>query len=1199
MQKSVRTVQSEEVRRRFTRPPFLSRMRTLMLKKLENFSLPAIEEKVLAFWSEHNIFAHSIGNRKGKKRFVFYEGPPTANGRPGIHHVLARAFKDVICRYKTMRGFSVPRKGGWDTHGLPVELEVEKQLGLKSKKEIETYGMAAFNRACRESVWKYKDEWEKLTARIGFWLDMEHPYVTYENPYIESLWSILASVWKKKLLYKGHKVVPWCTRCGTALSSHELAQGYRSVEEESVYLKFKLKKGQKFGAKKQYETKDSAYILSWTTTPWTLPGNVALAVAPKVQYAAVRVDGVPELFILAESLVDSVFRGQAIERVHDLDGSALVGLEYEPLFDIAPLAKEKTAYAVYPADFVTTTDGTGVVHTAVMYGEDDYRLGKEVGLPEFHTVGLDGRFVEEVPGLAGMPVKTPESDAKIFAHLKAKKFLLKTEPYTHDYPFCWRCQTPLLYYARDSWFIRMSALRAKLQKENETINWVPEHLKEGRFGEWLREVKDWAISRERYWGTPLPLWVCDACGHTHAVGNIAELEEKLPQSTNRYILVRHGEAENNVRQILSPWPETEPHHLTLTGRVEVEDTAKKLSREHVDVIISSDLTRTKETAEIIAKATGAHVVFDERLRERNVGFLDGEPISAYRAQFPSELDRFEKRPRGGESMTDLRARGFAFFKDAEQRYHGKTIVVVGHGDPLWMLRAAMQGWENRELVTEGTAAYEGYPKKGGAAEVVLRNVPRNELGELDLHRPYIDAVTFPCRECGKGTMKRIPEVVDVWFDSGAMPFAQAHFPFETPAGKLAFPADFISEGIDQTRGWFYTLLAIGVLAGKGTPFKNVISLGLVLDKNGQKMSKSKGNVVSPWDMVGKYGADAVRWYFFTVNPPGEPKNFDEAELGKVVRQFILLIYNSFVFLETYGAGAKAAKVAKPTNVLDRWVLSRLNRTIVTATAAFDAYDVGTAGRAIGDFAGDLSRWYIRRSRRRLQRPDPSAAGKADYAAAVWTLRFTLTELAKLLAPFMPFFAEALWKSLSGDAKASVHLEDWPKADKKYIDAELESAMAEVRRVASLALAVRASAGRKVRQPLASLTLNTTLLKGKTDLLEILQDEVNVKEVRFDTKGKDNVALDTTLTHELEEEGCLRELVRTVQGLRQDAKLEPKDEVSLYLEMPDELQHVVEANKQVFLRDVKASSVEYKRGRLITAELETKLDEWTIWVGLQK
>jgi isoleucyl-tRNA synthetase len=1180
-----------------------------MLKKLENFSLPAIEEQVLAFWAEHNIFARSLENRSGKKEFVFYEGPPTANGKPGIHHVLARSFKDVICRYKTMHGFSVPRKGGWDTHGLPVELEVEKQLGLKSKKEIETYGIAAFNRACRESVWKYKDEWERLTSRIGFWLDMEHPYVTYENPYIESLWSILASVWKKKLLYKGHKVVPWCTRCGTALSSHELAQGYREIEETSVYLKFKLKKGQKFGPKGEYETKDSAYILSWTTTPWTLPGNVALAVAPKIQYAAIRVGGVPELLILADALVDSVFSGNEIERVHTYAGSELVGLEYEPLFDIAPLAKEKTAYKVYPADFVTTTDGTGVVHTAVMYGEDDYRLGKEVGLPEYHTVGLDGRFVEEVSGLAGMPVKTKESDEKIFAHLTAKNFLLKTAPYTHDYPFCWRCQTPLLYYARDSWFIRMSSLREELQKENETINWVPEHLKEGRFGEWLREVKDWAISRERYWGTPLPLWVCDSCGRMHAIGSIEALEKELPASTNRYILVRHGEAENNIRNILNSWPEKEQYHLTLNGRTAVEALAKKLAHESIDVIIASDILRTKETAEIIAQATGVEeVVFDERLREVQFGGFNGMNEKDYHAYFPNEASIFTKRPPEGESFDDVRARIVPFVLECEKKYSGKTILVVSHECPLVLVRAIMEGWTDGKLVNDRESAHpDAVIPPGTHVESRFRSVPRDELGQLDLHRPYIDAVTFPCGEC-VGTMQRIPEVVDVWFDSGAMPFAQEHVMLgdhSTSAMRnVPYPADFISEGIDQTRGWFYTLLAIGVLAGKGTPFKNVISLGLVLDKNGQKMSKSRGNVVSPWDMIEKYGADAVRWYFFTVNAPGDPKNFDEAELGKVVRQFVLLVYNSFVFLETYGAGvASVTSHESPvTNVLDRWVLSRLNGTIEAATKAFDAYDVGTAGRAIGDFAGDLSRWYIRRSRRRLQRPDQSAEGQEDYTAAVHTLHFTLVELSRLLAPFMPFFAEALYRSLHDSRSTnhdSVHCADWPKVNAKRIDAELEGAMAEVRRVASVALAKRASAGIKVRQPLASLSLNTTLLKGKAELLDILKDEVNVKDVLFDAKGTDDVALDTTITHELQEEGWLRELVRTVQGLRQDAKCSPQDTVSLHLEVSDELHHVIETNREAFLRDVKASTIEYARGRIIDAELETKLDEWTIWVGIQK
>ncbi len=1180
------------------------------------FNLPEVEKKILSFWRSNQTFERSLERRKGKKKFVFYEGPPYANGKPGIHHVLARIYKDIILRYKTMRGYLVPRKAGWDTHGLPVEIAAEKALGLKSKRDIEKFGVEKFNEKAKEAVWIYKDEWERLTERIGYWLDLKSAYVTYKSDYIETLWWILKRLWEKKLLYRGHKVISWCPRCGTSLSSHELAQGYKEMVDQSVYVKFKLDKQ---GAKRLTLGDRPVYVLSWTTTPWTLPGNVALAVGKDIKYAMVLIEKTSEVLVVATELMTKIF-GELLGKGAQLYGKVLrgkdlVGLEYEPLFDI-PALKNENSYKIYAADFVTTTDGTGVVHTAVMYGEDDYKLGLKVGLPQHHTVDESGKFTKEVRGLAGLFVKSKETEEKIFSHLEKQKNLLKIEPYTHEYPLCWRCETPTLYYARDSWFIAMSKLRAKLLQNNKKINWVPAYLKEGRFGEWLREAKEWNLSRERYWGVPLPIWKCRKCGHEDVIGSFDELSSKIPQD-NAFYFVRHGEATSNIDGICGPPRDTKKYtsRLTKKGIRQVEQLAASLKNKKIDLIVSSPLHRTKQTASILGKATGAKVICREGLRDIDPGIFQGKSIETSNAYFKDELEKFVKPSPEGESRNDAKRRMWNVFLSLNREYQNKRIIIVGHGDPLWMLKGVLEGLSNEKMLDLP------YPQNGALYGFAWKNLPRDGEGNTDFHRPYVDEIAVRCEKCGGGA-KRVPEVVDVWFDSGAMPFAQGHWPFaQNQKSKIKdqkvllpreYPADYIAEGMDQTRGWFYTLLAVATALGYEAPYKNVVSLGLINDKFGRKMSKSKGNVVEPFTVIDKYGADAVRWYFYTVNPPGETKNFDEQELQKTFRQFHLILWNSLVFWKTYALKKSDLKfkISDPKNLLDKWILARLNEVTEAATRNLENYEIRDAALAIGSFIDDLSRWYIRRSRRRFQPARRSFGEKGregnqrDYREASATLGFVIRETAKLVAPFTPFFAEAIFSSFG---KESVHLADWPtlrsRSGRTTREAErkLLKGMTEVRRIASIVLAKRAEAGIKVRQPLGKLVLGTKNSELKKDkrLLQILADEVNVKSVVFDKKLKENIGLDLMITPELKAEGILRELVRAVQDLRQGAGFSPKDKIIVMAELPKTARAALERYEKLFLDEVGARFIEYKRSDKFKAEIAMKIEGEDAWLAVRK
>jgi isoleucyl-tRNA synthetase len=849
----------------------------------------SMEEKVLKFWTKQEIFKKTIEQRQGQPEYVFYEGPPTANGRPGVHHVLARAFKDMFPRYKIMRGYHVSRRGGWDTHGLPVEIEVEKQLGFTNKQQIEEYGVDKFNELCRNSVFTYIQEWEKLTDRIAFWVDLETAYVTYENEYIESVWWILKSFWEKDLLFKGYKIVPYCPRCGTPLSDHEVALGYDEAVDPSVFVRFPL------------VDKPDTSLLVWTTTPWTLPSNVAVAAHPDVDYVTVERDnkGTTEKLILAKNLVEKVFRGEEVKIVDTFKGKKLKGMKYQPLYTFMPV--DKPAYYVILADYVTIEDGTGLVHTAPAFGAEDMESGKEHNLPILLTVQPDGAFIPEITPWRGIFVK--DADPQIIKDLEARGLMYRSEKYTHTYPFCWRCNTPLLYYARESWYIRTSSKRDRLVELNKTINWVPDHIKNGRFGNWLENNIDWSLSRERYWGTPLPVWECDDCHQRECVGSVKELSEKV----------------------------------------------------------------------------------------------------------------------------------------------GK------------------------------------------------------DLSELDLHRPHVDNVHWKCG-CG-GRMTRVKDLIDVWFDSGSMPYAQWHYPFENQDRfKEQYPADYICEAVDQTRGWFYSLHAISTLLNDQVSFKNVICLGHIQDAQGRKMSKSLGNIVQPWDVLNVHGADALRWYLYTASPAGQERRFSADLVGDVIRSFTLTLWNVYSFFITYANLDKpqGLTITATTNDLDRWLLSELNVLVRDVTKAYDEYDATNATRPVEKFVETLSTWYVRRSRRRFWKNDSSADKQAAYS----TLYTALVTIAKLIAPSMPFLADELYqnlvRSVDETAPESVHLAPWPQVMEEFIDESLNREMGLVMKLVSLGHSARQKANRKVRQPLAEAAFSVgnnferaALMKN----MDVIADELNVKQVR--------------------------------------------------------------------------------------------------------
>ncbi len=1139
------------------------------------------ELDIIEFWKKNNIFEKSLEKETPKGEYVFYDGPPTANGRPGIHHLEARAFKDAIPRYRTMRGYHVRRKAGWDTHGLPVELQVEKELGLTSKKQIEEYGIDKFNQKCKESVWTYIDEWEQFTGRSGYWVDLHDPYITYKSEYIESLWHILKEVENKKLLYKDYRIVPWCSRCGTALSSHELAQGYKDVKDLSVTAKFKLV-GQ-----------DGVFVLAWTTTPWTLPGNVALAINPELDYVKIALNG--EYLILAKDRLSVIDGEYSIQE--EFKGDKLIGLEYEPLYDFlrnqigaldAYKESAEKAFKIYPADFVTAVDGTGVVHTAVMYGQDDFELGTKLGLPKYHLVADDGKFLDNVGFLSGRFVKDEDVAVDIIkdlANRQSGSLLFKKEKYEHSYPHCWRCSTPLVYYARDSWYIRMSELRDELVMNNNFINWEPNHIGQGRFGEWIREVKDWAISRERYWGTPLPVWE-DIHGNRHIFSNRDELKKHTINSGNKYTLMRHGQTMNNLNDIISASIEDDNSILTPEGINQVKASSEILKDKKIDLIYTSPFMRTQETAKIVADALGlphANIVVDERLHEVSMGTFNGKTWSEYWDFAGDYKNHFIKPAPGGEDMSSIRKRFGEFIYEIEQTVKDKNILVINHGVGIWILESIARGLTVQESLDfrHTDQKLKDNLKNAAITEFDFKILPHNDIYELDLHRPYIDQ--YPLFDDNGNKLTRVKEVMDVWFDSGAMPYAQDGYPFKTD--KLYVPADFICEAIDQTRGWFYTLHAVATLLGKKEAYKNVICLGHILDKDGQKMSKSKGNVVSPWEMFEKYGADTLRFWMYSVNQPGDSKNFDEKTVDEINKKVFNLIRNVYSFYELYRNRKTevnySLKGFSPKNPLNIWILSKLANLVDISTESLDNYSLFTPARAVREFVDDMSTWYLRRSR------DLIRDGVEEYHK---TLYLTLKTLSQIMAPMTPFIAEELWQNLrTNNDEESVHLSSWPESVKFAESEFVLETMSSIRALVTAGHSMRKEHNIPVRQPLKSLTVNVAVPE---DYVPIICDELNVVSV---IHGKE-ISLDTHITEELKSEGNYRELVRYIMDTRKSMGFIPKDIITIEFMGGSDAQEFIEKWQEKMLSDVSAESFVFKNN---LEEKPIKIGEIDIHIKIKK